>query len=281
MILADIIELMETRAFPYFELRGKKPNSGSHFNMIMDNRKSEGLSVKEGIEQLKHMVDVTARNQKDFIFEIKIKESGNASTGTPVAGPFEFTVGSATSEAPYPQSSGLSGLGAIEAFKTEVLAGIKLNNELMEPRLQMERERTALEWEKRDFEREKKAWEEWAQEREEELEQLAAKYQSRKANMVESLGALAEDKLPKILASVLGTSPAPMASAPLSGTQTSTDPDLTPEEELLDEMCTSILEKHEEGVITSEQIETICKQMEVVISQIVENQNSQHGVTSE
>ncbi|MFA5670485.1 MAG: hypothetical protein WC967_14695 [Balneolaceae bacterium] len=166
LTLDEIIEQIKDANYPYYKLRGRKDIYSSTTIQIGDNLTEKDPTVEQVIEKVKRHVGIMTKGNPHFIFELELLRTPS-SNQTGKIGAFLF-VNERTEGQPEPSvpdqnkihQPTIMGLGAIQE-QTQAL--MQMNNQMLEPRLALERERTLLEVEKvnlnRDreqFEREKK-----------------------------------------------------------------------------------------------------------------------------
>lgn len=165
LTLDEIIEQIKDANYPYYKLRGRKDIYSSTTIQIGDNLTEKDPTVEQVIEKVKRHVGIMTKGNPHFIFELELLRTPS-SNQTGKIGAFLF-VKERTEGQPEPSvhdqnkyQPNIVGLGAIQE---QIQASMQMNSQMLEPRLALERERTLLEVEKvnlnRDreqFEREKK-----------------------------------------------------------------------------------------------------------------------------
>lgn len=250
LTLDEIIEQIKDANFPFYKLKGRQDVYTSSSMQIGDNLTEEEPSVEQVIQKVKRHVGMFSKGNPNFIFELELFRTKN-SNQTGRLGVFQF-VNKRTEGQPEPSvhdqnkhQPTIMGLGAIQE-QTQAL--MQMNNQMLEPRLALERERTLLEVEKVNLKRDR---EQFDKEKKELMEKLR-----KDEEVFNSHTERAKKGAEKALLGLYDTFIGSKDEKGLAGAKATVDEseELTEEQELINSIAQNINEYYLAGTIGKDEI---------------------------
>lgn len=264
LVLEQIIEQIKDAGYAYYRLRGRSDVYASSSMNIGDNLAEKDVSVEQVIQRVKKHVGMFAKANPNFVFELELFKTPQSNQSGKL-GVFQFVKEKAEEqlEKSLPDQNKkvyeptIMGLGAIQE-QTQAL--MQMNNQMLEPRLQLERERTLLEVEKVNLIRDREQFE---KEKKELLEKLKKDEQ-----LFNSHTERAKKGAEKAIWGIIDTF-VEKEDKGLSGTKTEVEEttELTEEQKLIESIAQNMNEYYENGVLDKAKITLIGGKVQAYINQ--------------
>lgn len=243
----QIIGQVKQSNYPYYKLRGSLNSFTSETINIGDNLSESLPTVDSLLKSLEKHINICTEGNPKFIFELELFKKPSSNQGGKL-GPFKFQVQPVAAVKPKETvaDQNLMGLGNVQEHLTAIG---KMNHDLVQPRIELERERSFLEFEKRDLARERKEFERFRTEKEAELKVLETGFTKKSLIAQNGFEKAAYNLIEKFTGD---------DSVGLGGTaivEETIEP--TKEEKYIESIALNILDNSEKGNIDLEGIKTI------------------------
>lgn len=265
---------MELNKAPLFKVEVQTSGYGNNKMLVSSNKDSsnDNLSVDESFQELERFLKVYTNNfQNPGRFFITLFKNSKANNGG-MYGPYLYeNVPETTTE--QQQGNPLQGVPFqspfdIDVLKQQYLGGLDLQSKMLEPRMEIEREKSQIMLEKVLLERDKKEFEEHKKRELEKLSGLEVEYTS-KTNMAKKG---AEKALWSFIDKLIGGDE---EIPSLAGTPEDTI-ELTNEQKLIQSIAEHINNAYENGKLSYEEIELVGTVVAKTIKRINSHETNVH-----
>lgn len=253
---------------PYYTVYALAHDYDTAGNRIFESKYPDGVvpDVDKAFGDLKHRIeDYMMIDTKAKRYRIEFKTSPRSNNG----GNYSLTIDLSD------KGQNVSGLGGIpqspamsfDVMREQMLGALQTQSAMLEPRMQLERDKSQLQLERFQFETDKKTWESEKKRLLDELKEKESRYTSRVAQ-AQAGASLAFDK---ILEAIAGGK---ISGSELGKTEVDFEPvEETPERQMVQGMAQQIIDEVESGVINMQQLSKIL----LTVSGLLKQYKSAHS----
>ena len=253
----NVIAQIKSSGYSYYRLRGRSDEFTATTVIIGDNLAEADPTIEQVLDRIDKHVTIYTQGNPNYLFELDLLKTPTSSSSGK-HGPFLFkkTVTQQLGN-PNPNQNELMGvgLGQIKEMMT-------FNNALIEPRIQLEREKSELFYQAKELERERKSFDEFKTKEEARLKLLEEKYNSRSE--------IAKDGASKAIWGILESFSGDKKGLEGAKGEVEEKIENTPEAKLVESIATNIYSHFENKQIDYEGIKKIGVVVQMELNKLIE-----------